>query len=126
MKNNRSKITGAETTVLVSQLADPSFLNLRLNEPEGTEGVKSIRLLDLSNPEHLQIYEKLHNSPDDFEVLDEVEHAGRYTVYVTLRYIRKSTCDIVLPKPFERKSGFSRKPREKRMPTLKGFTPPKP
>lgn len=92
MKNNRAKINSRETLTIMSQLGEPGVLD-DIDE-FGTQGIQTVVLLDLTLPSDIQKYEMLYNQKDDFEVTDETLHAGRYTVYVTIHYIRKGSCTI--------------------------------
>ena len=87
--------------MIVSQLSDPPLLPFI--DDLSTEGERSIVLLDLTDEEHVLLYEQLYNSPDDFEVLDEDRYGGRYTVFVVVSYIRKGQCKINLPERSEQK-----------------------
>ncbi len=111
MKNNRSSVTVESTAKLLTQIGDPSLI--RLQQDFGTEGTRSIILLDLHDKDDIELYERLHNNSEHYEVLDEVEHSGRYTVFVTLRYIRK----IPWPKddkPLVSSAGSSKKSKKSR------------
>lgn len=124
MKNNRAKVNQADTTVVLSQLGDPPLLPIV--EELTTEGERSIILLNLSDPEDIEIYEQLYNSPDDFEVLDEDRYGGRYTVFVVVSYIRKGQCKIKLPEsPAPKGSGKKKKGSGKKKEPKIGFSPRK-
>jgi hypothetical protein len=119
MKNNRAKINGNDTTVLLSQLGDPPMLPEL--EDLSTQGERSIVLLDLTNPEHIATYEQLYNSPEDFEVLDEDRYGGRYTVFVVVSYIRKGQCRIEIPDS-SAPAPKGRKKSAKKGPQVTGFS----
>ena len=112
MKNNRAKINSEDAVTIMNQLGEPGILD-NIDE-YGTQGIKTIVLLDLTLPSDIQKYEMLHNQKDDFEVTDETLHAGRYTVYVTIHYIRKGSCTIHSAKPSDKSSTASpKKPGKK-------------
>ena len=91
-KNNRGVVTKEQTTVLVNQIGDPSKMSFLDNLKE--EGEFSIILIDLSTSVGIKTYEVLKNTPDKFSVVLEEDHSGRHSVYVVLRYVRKTECRL--------------------------------
>ena len=91
-KNNRGVVTEEQTTVLVSQIGDPAKLSFLDSLKE--EGEYSIILVDLSTSVGIRTYETLKNSPDKFAVVLEDDHSGRHSVYVVMRYVRKTECRL--------------------------------
>ena len=92
MVSNRGVVTTEQTTVLVGQIGDPSKMAFLDNLKE--DGEYSIVLLDLSSGAGVRAYEALKNSPDKFVVVLEDDHAGRNSVYVVVRYVRKTECRL--------------------------------
>lgn len=88
MKNNRGMINSADAEKLVTSIGDPSLIGSF--HDFATEGTRSIILLDLADPNDIKIYDEISNNTEDYEVLDEVEHHGRYTVFITMRFVRKT------------------------------------
>lgn len=122
MKNNRGVITEEQTTVLVSQIGDPSKMSFLDNLRD--EGEYSIILIDLSTNVGIRAYEVLKNTPDRFQVVLEDDHSGRHSVYVVVRYVRKTECrleDLVpelkallaTPSPMKSKKSPPKAPRKK-------------
>ena len=89
---NRGAITASETTVLVNQIGDPSKMSFLDNLKD--EGEFSIILIDLMTNVGLRTYEILKNTPDKFSVVLEDDHSGRHSVYVVIRYVRKTECRL--------------------------------
>lgn len=92
MKNNKGVINAEQTTVLVNQIGDPSSLAFLDGLKE--EGEFSIILVDLSTKVGIKTYEVLKNTPDKFAVVLEEDHSGRHSVYVVMRYVRKTECRL--------------------------------
>jgi hypothetical protein len=88
MKNNFGNVKESHAAKLVTAIGDPSLI--RMSPDLGTEGIRSIILLDLSETGDLGIYEEIFNNKEEYEVLEEVKHHGRYTVFVSLNFIRKT------------------------------------
>lgn len=90
--NNKGVISTSQTAVLVSEIGAPApFAGL---DALRDEGEYSIILVDLSTKVGIRTYEVLKNTPDKFTVVLEDDHSGRHSVYVVLRYVRKTECRL--------------------------------
>ena len=120
-KNNRGVVTEEQTTVLVSQIGDPAKLSFLDSLKE--EGEYSIILVDLSTSVGIRTYETLKNSPDKFAVVLEDDHSGRHSVYVVMRYVRKTECRLEDLVP-ELKTLLAQgsQPSSRKLPGKKDFT----
>lgn len=88
----RNNITKEQTTVLINQIGDPSRLSFLDGLKE--DGEYSIVLIDLTTNVGIKTYEVLKNTPDKFSVVLEEDHSGRNSVYVVIRYVRKTECRL--------------------------------
>lgn len=59
-------------------------------------GEASIIMLNPSDGGDILIYERLHNERENFSILSETDHAGKFTVFVVIRYLRLA--DVVVGK----------------------------
>lgn len=113
-KNNRSSVNEEEVHMVTSTIGDPDYL-AHIGNFE-TTGEKSVVLLDLRNPDHIEVYEELHNSPDKFDVVDESDYGARNSVLIVVRYLRKGPWKIRLPE-YSKKNSSSSQQKGKRTQT---------
>lgn len=84
--NNRSYLSGAEANTILNQVSEP-LLARGLGVPRFS-GEASIIMLNPSDSDDIKIYERLHNEKENFNILSETDHAGKFTVFIVIRYVR--------------------------------------
>lgn len=126
MKNNRASLTTAQSERLMRNIGDPPFSLGRLDALGTGDGKTSVVQLNLGFQSDIDLYERLHNNPDKFEVVQESDFGGgRSNVKCVVRYVRKGPWKLKAPtdseKPSSKKSSRSSEKKEGAQEKVIGF-----
>lgn len=109
--NNAGVINTVDVRTLISCIGEP--INSKFSAVAGDRSIRIIQL-DLSSTGDVEKYRRLMNEPDKFEVINEMEHAGRYSVLLVVRYYQITDEGIGISDPEQRLEEMKKEQKEKK------------